>query len=111
LFAYVDEILTNVLLQQKKRRSFILTLFHFSNFGASPAIDIYKIPPIFLISIEYVKDNYLLISGRNYVNSNYIKYIGYKPSYDSYAVSYNEKVKEISIIKTVVFKKMENMEL
>jgi hypothetical protein len=108
LFAYVDEILTKVPLATDETKKLSLALYHFSNFGASPTIDIYKIPANLFDFYRVCRRQTFADDWQKFVNSNYIKYIGYKPNYNPNTGFYNEKVKEISIIKSEIFRKLEN---
>ncbi len=108
LFAFVDELISNVPLATDEMKKLSLTLFHFSNFGASPTTDIYKIPASLFDFYRICKRPIFVDQWQKFVNANYIKYMGYNANFDITTNSYTEKVKEVAIIKNDIFTKFEN---
>lgn len=108
LFAFVDELISNVPLATDETKKLSLTLFHFSNFGASPTTDIHKIPANLFDFYRICKRPKFSDQWQKFVNANYIKYFGYNANFDITTNSYIEKVKEVTIIKNDIFTKFEN---
>ncbi|AYD48406.1 hypothetical protein [Arachidicoccus soli] len=76
-----------------------LNLFHFTNFGANPTINIITLPAtIFSFYTTCLLNNYRK-EWMGFINANYKKYEGYdNASYDPSTGSYLEKASEIILI-------------
>ncbi|MDD4603953.1 MAG: hypothetical protein PHF97_09135 [Bacteroidales bacterium] len=108
LFAFIDELMSNVKIATDETKKLSLTLFHFSNFGASPTTDIYKIPANLFDFYRICKGPRFSDQWQFFINAHYIKYSGYRAHFDKEKNAYIEKVKEITVIKDVIFHKLEN---
>ncbi|HEU5364003.1 MAG TPA: hypothetical protein VFU62_00640 [Hanamia sp.] len=76
-----------------------LNLFHFTNFGASPTINISTLPAIVFSFYSTCLLNNYRKEWVTFVNANYKKYEGYENAiYDSSTESYLEKVSEVILI-------------
>jgi CRISPR-associated protein Cst1 len=110
LFAFVDDLLSNVKIATDETKKLSLTLFHFSNFGASPTTEIYKVPASLFDFYRVCKSICFSDQWRLFINAHYIKYPFYKANFDKESNTYIEKVKEVSGIGKVVFEKLEKDE-
>lgn len=110
LFAFVDDLISNVKIATDETKKLSLTLFHFSNFGASPTIEIYKVPANLFDFYRVCKSIRFFDQWRLFINAHYIKYHFYKANFDKGSNTYVEKVNEISGIGKTVFEKLEKDE-
>jgi len=110
LFAFVDDLLSNVKIATEETKKLSLTLFHFSNFGASPTIEIFKVPANLFDFYRGCKSIRFSDQWRLFINAHYIKYPFYKANFDKDTNTYIEKVKEVSEIGKTVFEKLEKDE-
>lgn len=108
LFAFVDELISKVKIATDETKKLSLALFHFSNFGASPTTDIYKIPASLFDFYRICKGPMFFDQWHAFINAHYIKYPGYKAHFNKEHNIYVEKVKEITIIKDELFHKLEH---
>lgn len=98
LFQFVDEIITNIE-DIAEEQGVSLTLFHFSNFGASPEITLYALPSVVFQFYNYCQSPQLKKDWQAFLFSHYrnSKYKGaeYNPSSSCYLLTKKDKTEEI----------------
>lgn len=71
LFEFVDKVIADVNNETKLIREASLTLYHLTNFGAKPDVEVYKLPSLVFMFYIFCNKNYLKNDWRNFVNSYY----------------------------------------
>jgi len=108
LFAFIDDVITNVRRVKEDNQKLSLTLYHFTNSGATPSIDIYRLPLSVFNFYRYCTQAVFAKQWNMFVNSNYKKYIGHKVNYSINDSVYTEKVTDITLIEKNYFEQLQN---
>jgi CRISPR-associated protein Cst1 len=110
LFGFIDDIMLNVGVVADEKKQLSLTLFHFTNFGASPHTEIYKIPANLFEFYRICKNIKFENQWKRFIQAHYFKYNGHNPTYNSESNSYEEKVKEMSGVEKSFLEKLKTDE-
>lgn len=76
IFAFIDDAIPKVKIHNNLKGKISLTLFHFTNFGASPEVQIYQIPAsvfafyAFCTQGKYIKDWNFFVRSKYYSSKN-----------------------------------------
>jgi CRISPR-associated protein Cst1 len=107
LFGFIDKLIMDID-NVFGSKDVSLTLFHFTNIGTAPTIDIHKVPSKVFQFYRLCLTPLLKSDWHKLIKASYIKYYGYKASYDSSSNCYVEQVKEISGIEKDMVERLQN---
>lgn len=100
LFRFADRVVTNAKMKMDEESQYTISLYHFTNFGASPEVKIYVLPfEIFTFyrviqGVDTFRKQWNKFASRYYSNSDYKKAV-YNEADDAY--TYNDKNNSIKI--------------
>lgn len=110
LFAFLDDVIASAKIEKNDSQRLSLTLFHYTNIGPSPFLDIYKLPFSVLNFYRFCTQTQYLKQWNHFIMGNYIKYANHKPNYDINTAIYKETVNEVSLIEKCFFEELQRKE-